>query len=73
MPFHDAVYLEVWWEHVDEVVKEVVPYCMEQQAGVPSLGLHLRADIETMFHWGHKVKPDEAIAESLACMLSVKK
>jgi len=70
MPLHDAIYLEVWWEHLQEVMETAVPYCMVEHAYAPSIDLRLGIDIETMFHFGHKVKPQEAIAESLAHLVA---
>ena len=67
LPFHDAVYLQVWWEDVHEVIDKVIPYCMVDNASVPSIDLRLQTDAECMYHWEHKDKnPDVIIAESLA-------
>jgi len=57
----------VWWEDVHEVIDKVIPYCMVDNASVPSIDLRLQTDAECMYHWEHKDKnPDVIIAESLA-------
>jgi DNA polymerase I-like protein with 3'-5' exonuclease and polymerase domains len=65
LPFHDAVYLHAKCNHAKRIVEEVVPECLVKNASAPSIGLELQADVETMFHWGHKVSLNDAVVESL--------
>lgn len=64
LPFHDAAYLLVHHSWVRHVSEEVIPYCMEVKARVPSIGLQLQTDQEFMINWGHKLTIEEAIYEA---------
>jgi DNA polymerase I-like protein with 3'-5' exonuclease and polymerase domains len=51
---HDAMMLEVKPQHVEHVVKVMLPYCMSQQCVIPVLNKSLAVDISLGIRWGEE-------------------
>lgn len=64
LPVHDAIFLDVPWDEVETVTKEVFPYCMSKGVVVPNTRLTLGVDIAVMRRWGEKMKIEKAIEEA---------
>lgn len=63
LSIHDAVILEVPIAHVEDVVENVMPYCMEKNVVLPGLGLqYTLGDIEISLRWGEHADPAELLS-----------
>lgn len=70
LQIHDAILLEVPYEHVEFVAEQVLPWAMRDQVAIYPTRLdgrptdvgpyRLGIDAEVMLHWGEKLKADQA-------------
>jgi uracil-DNA glycosylase family 4 len=64
LPFHDAAFLAVRWDAVEEVTQYVIPDCMTNRVTIPNTTLKIETDIATMIRWGEKLPMDQAIDQA---------